>query len=63
MVLADGSTPVTVGETLATAQAAGLRVHPNGVQVSSELDFDVVASNSAPTHWRIALPLTRPQTP
>ena len=37
VVLADGSTPVSVGQSLTPAQAAGLRVKPNGVAQSSQL--------------------------
>src|SRR5262249_6071395 len=42
VVLADGSTPVSVGQSLTPAQAAGLRIKPNGVAQSSHLDFNEV---------------------
>src|SRR3954454_17916939 len=55
VVLSDGSTPVTVGESLPPAQAAGLRFKPSGAASSSQLDFDEIAPSSSPTRWSIGL--------
>jgi hypothetical protein len=48
-VLSDGSTPVSVGESLTPAEAAGLRFKPNGVAPSSHFDFDEVNPGGART--------------
>ena len=42
VVMPDGSTPVSVGQSLTPAQAAGLRLKPNGVAQSSQFDFKAV---------------------
>ena len=39
VVLSDGSTPVSAGQSLTPAQAAGLRFKPNGVAQSSHVDL------------------------
>src|SRR3954470_877575 len=55
VVLADGSTPVTVDQSLTPAQAAELQFKPSGVGSSSQLSFDEVAPSSSPIHWSIGL--------
>src|SRR5262249_31578760 len=42
VVLSDGTTPVSVEQSLTPAQAAGLRVRPNGVAQNSQFDVDEV---------------------
>ena len=64
--MSDGSTPVTVGQSLTPPQAAGLRFKPNGVPVNSQLAYDVIVAGGATTHWSISLlfdPTTSTVTP
>src|SRR5262249_54808867 len=53
VVLSDGTTPVSVGESLTPAQTAGLRDHPNGVAQNSQFDFDEVIPGQPVTHRSI----------
>ena len=56
VVLADGSTPVSVGQSLTPAQAAALRLKPNGVAQSSQVDFAQVIAGLPPIPRSITLP-------
>ena len=53
VVLSDGTTPVSVDESLTPAQAAGLRVIPNGVAQNSQFDVDEVIPGQPVTHRSI----------
>jgi hypothetical protein len=66
LVLADGSTPVSLGESLTPEQTAGLRLNPNGVTESSQFDFDETIQGGSATPMAISLafdPTTNSITP
>jgi hypothetical protein len=56
VVLADGSTTVSVGQSLTPAQAAGLRLKPNGVAQSSHFDLAEVIPGRPPIPRSVNLP-------
>ena len=53
VVLPDGTTPVSMGQSLTPAQTAGLRTFPNGVAQNSQLDLDEVIPGQPVTHRSI----------
>ena len=61
VVLSDGTTPVSVGQSLTPAQTAGLRFKPNGVAQNSQFDFDEVIPGRPATHRSINITRTKSQ--